>query len=124
MKEPDFQIDDIIQIRDWDDMVEEFGINDDGDILCPFVFTRGMREHCGDHFQVMSIREGITSYPEGRKSLTDWLYKLKHLDSKKTLMWNFSEASFEGRGLKKERTDVVEAIQNTFIPKEKFKDAV
>ena len=44
----DFSIGQRVRIREWDDMKEEFGLNEWGDyILCKPVFTMGMRPLCG-----------------------------------------------------------------------------
>lgn len=37
----------IIRIRDWSDMMEDFGLDEDGDIDCYGSFTTEMREYCG-----------------------------------------------------------------------------
>lgn len=44
----EFKVGDRVRIRQWDDMMEEFGIDNDGDIqLSAEVFTNDMRELCG-----------------------------------------------------------------------------
>lgn len=60
----DFHVGDVVRIRDWDDMVAEFGIDRDGDIPCRAHFVRGMRRLCGNVFTITDISgcdvEGLT----------------------------------------------------------------
>ena len=42
-----FQVGDKVQIREWDDMENEFGLDFDGDINCRFTFTKNMKTYCG-----------------------------------------------------------------------------
>lgn len=54
MKPEDIKIGDRLRVREWEDMVEEFG--DDGyDIACDLTFTQGMRYMCGMPFTVEEI---------------------------------------------------------------------
>ena len=48
----DFHVGDVVRIRDWDDMVAEFGIDRNGDIPCRAHFVRGMRRLCGNVFTI------------------------------------------------------------------------
>ncbi len=43
----DFKVGDRIRIREWDDMVAEFGTNEYGEIPCHCVFVPEMRPTCG-----------------------------------------------------------------------------
>lgn len=54
-----FQIGDKLRIRQWDDMVKEFGIGENGNIQCTFVFTKQMKILCGQPFTVSSIEESF-----------------------------------------------------------------
>jgi hypothetical protein len=54
-----FQIGDKLRIRQWDDMVKEFGINENGNIPCTFVFTKQMKILCGQPFTVSSIAKSF-----------------------------------------------------------------
>lgn len=54
MKPEDIKIGDRLRVREWEDMVEEFG--DDGyDIACDLTFTQNMRYMCGRPFTVEEI---------------------------------------------------------------------
>jgi len=57
MKELVFQVGDIVRVREWDDMVEEFGYDNDDleldtDIKVPFLFTREMKKFCGEIYKI------------------------------------------------------------------------
>ena len=42
-----FEVDDVVRIREWDDMESEFGLSSNGNIKCKCYFTTGMRQSCG-----------------------------------------------------------------------------
>lgn len=48
----EFQVGDRCRIRQWDDMAEEFGLDEDGRINCYAFFIEGMRYLCGAPFTV------------------------------------------------------------------------
>lgn len=48
------QIGELVKIRDWDDMVDEFGISG-GDIPCEDSFVADMRQFCGLEFTITNI---------------------------------------------------------------------
>lgn len=50
---------DLVRIREWDDMVDEFGIDSMGDIKSDPYFVVGMRELCGREFVVENFNEYI-----------------------------------------------------------------
>ena len=54
----EFKIGDILKIREWDDMAEEYGINRHGNIACDLVFIRGMKYMCGEIFTLRKIDAG------------------------------------------------------------------
>lgn len=54
MRSDVFKSGDVVRIRDWDDMVEEFGI-EYGEIKCDARFTEEMRYLCGKEFTVGDI---------------------------------------------------------------------
>lgn len=39
-----FQVGDVVRVRSWDDMKDEFGLDVYGDINCRFRFTRAMQK--------------------------------------------------------------------------------
>lgn len=54
----DPQVGDLVAIRDWDDMEEEFGLNEYESIKCEFNFTEAMRSLCGREFTITKIEYG------------------------------------------------------------------
>lgn len=54
-----FHVGDVVRIREWDDMVEEFGTETDDDddeyIACTFSFVSEMRKYCGQEYTIRSI---------------------------------------------------------------------
>lgn len=70
-----FQIGDKLRIRQWDDMVKEFGIDENGNILCTFVFTKQMRILCGQPFTVSSIGKSFdrSEYKSEEESSMDFM---------------------------------------------------
>lgn len=55
MKPEDIKIGDRLGVRKWEDMAEEFGYDEDGDIACDLTFTQDMRYMCGMPFTVEEI---------------------------------------------------------------------
>ena len=41
-----------VRIREWEDMMEDFGLDEDGDIDCYCSFTPEMKEFCGKIIEV------------------------------------------------------------------------
>lgn len=64
MRDEDIHIGDVLRIRQWDDMANEFGINERGSIDCRCGFTTAMIHMCGKQFTVSNIYEdyGETIY--------------------------------------------------------------
>jgi len=53
-----FKVGDRVKVREWDDMVKEFGVDSAGDIRCRCCFTRSMRKYCGEIKTVISVNGG------------------------------------------------------------------
>lgn len=65
------QVGDDVRIRLWDDMVSEFGLDDDGNIPCRFSFVGYMRDMCGQEFTIKDISDGrYIGYPEWDVSIS------------------------------------------------------
>lgn len=64
MRDEDIHIGDVLRIRQWNDMANEFGINAFGSINCRCVFITEMIHMCGKKFTVSKIYEdyGETMY--------------------------------------------------------------
>lgn len=76
-----FQVGDVVRVRSWDDMKDEFGLDADGNINCRFSFTRAMRKMCGKLYHVSKVeQDGLGEretrvYLEERPMRTDiWEY--------------------------------------------------
>lgn len=57
MRPEDIHVGDVLRIRQWDDMAEEFGLSPDCEIMCAYTFTEEMRELCGRTFTVTAVHE-------------------------------------------------------------------
>ena len=51
------KVGDWVRIRQWDDMEAEYGMNEDGDILVPLIFTDSMRGFCGHWGRITGVYE-------------------------------------------------------------------
>ena len=51
-----FQVGQRVRIRQWDDMLSEFGSNSAGSILCAAIFVSDMKYLCGREFTIEKIR--------------------------------------------------------------------
>lgn len=60
MRDEDIHIGDILLVRQWDDMVREFGVNEDGYIETNIGFGKSARALCGKQFTV--INESVDTY--------------------------------------------------------------
>ena len=56
-EKPTFKVGELVRIRQWDDMAKEFGVDDDGSIMCHCNFTEGMRPLCGKYAEIVSLTE-------------------------------------------------------------------
>lgn len=53
----------IVLIKEWDDMVNEYGMSDDGDILTPnFPFIKSMKKFCGMPVVIVKCDEDENCY--------------------------------------------------------------
>lgn len=57
MRKQDIHVGDRLRIRQWDDMADEYGLNDWGEIKCKLVFVDPMRDLCGIEFTVDEISD-------------------------------------------------------------------
>lgn len=60
-----FAVGDRVRIRDWDDMASEFGVDEDGEIPCKYIFTPAMRVFCGQEYTISTTRNN----PDGTQGL-------------------------------------------------------
>ena len=66
---------DKVLVRSWESMVEEFGIDDDGDIDTTPCFATRMKEYCGLEMTVSDVRAGFVLL-EGAE---EWGFKPEHV---------------------------------------------
>lgn len=66
----EFHAGDVVRIREWDDMEQEFGLNEYGNIACRFSFTDKMRSYCGEVYTIGLIDEREHVHFEERHSLS------------------------------------------------------
>ena len=53
-----------VRIKEWYELEKEFGLDEDGDIICYCSFTSEMKEYCGEVIEVdeLTLAEGIFMY--------------------------------------------------------------
>lgn len=54
-EEPKFKVGELVRIRQWDDMVKEFGIKSWGTIMCQCCFTDVMKPLCGKYAEIVRL---------------------------------------------------------------------
>ena len=50
-----YKIGDTVKIRSWEEMEAQFGLDNDGDIACPGVFTKDMAELCNKEVEIVDV---------------------------------------------------------------------
>lgn len=81
-----FQVGDIVRIREWDDMEDEFGVDFSGAIKCNGVFTPSMRYLCGLELQIASI-DNVKTFPSTDRDGYIVHFKMKNKLRKPGKMW-------------------------------------
>ena len=56
-EEPKFKVGELVRIRQWDDMVKEFGTDSFGSVACRYFFTKRMKPLCGKYAEITKIRD-------------------------------------------------------------------
>lgn len=75
-----YKVGDIVQIRQWDDMAEEFGTTIHGSIACrSWYFVEEMKKYCGQKLRIRAIQK-----------FDDIYYYLNTADT-----WTFTSEMFE-----------------------------
>lgn len=54
-EEPKFKVGELVRIRQWDDMVKEFGTRFTGSVDCKCCFNDGMKPLCGKYAKIVSL---------------------------------------------------------------------
>ena len=94
MSKIEYKVGDIVRIRDWEDMGEEFGYKGfHGDIAAKYTFTRPMRKFCGKTAEIIKMKPAAFE--------PDVIYTLKILERdangdlpKRQAGYNFSTDMF------------------------------
>ena len=55
-EKPTFKVGELVRIRQWDDMVKEFGTRDTGSVNCKCYFTESMKPLCGKYAEIKDLR--------------------------------------------------------------------
>lgn len=55
-EEPKFKVGELVRIRQWDDMVKEFGTTSIGSVDCKCQFTTKMKPLCGKYAEIKDLR--------------------------------------------------------------------
>ena len=68
-----YRVGDKVKVREWDDMVEEFGTDEDGGIDCNMCFVEYMKKYCGKEMTVNRVLTGhyTLEEDEGEFAWTD-----------------------------------------------------
>lgn len=79
----DIQVGDLVRFRNWKDMEEEYGVDDDGNIPCPRIFARDMKYLCGCEATVYGITKDKRIELSGPKEwwLEQWKISAAMLES-------------------------------------------
>ena len=56
-EEPKFKVGELVRIRQWDDMVKEFGTRSTGSVNCKYGFADDMKPLCGKYAEITKIRD-------------------------------------------------------------------
>ena len=56
-EKPTFKVGELVRIRQWDDMVKEFGTRSTGSVNCKCYFTKRMKPLCGKYAEITKIRD-------------------------------------------------------------------
>lgn len=84
MKPSEIEVGDELKIRSWDDMENEFGTNDYGNIPCEGTFTRCMQHICNSPFTVKRIcGVMLKQFVSEEGSEGDWVISADMLEPRK-----------------------------------------
>lgn len=84
MKPSEIEVGDELKIRSWDDMENEFGTDDYGNIPCEGIFARCMQHICNSPFTVKRTRGVMFKFfvsEEGSEG--DWVISADMLEPRK-----------------------------------------
>lgn len=73
IKKARYEVGDRVLVKEWDDMVSEYGIDEDGDIkICASFFVKDMKKYCGRIMTISSVESsGIFQFEDSGWSFTN-----------------------------------------------------
>ena len=81
-EKPKFKVGELVRIRQWDDMVKEFGTKDTGSVNCKCYFTITMKPLCGKYAEIKNI-------------LIDDIVHLRFFNCEEETCWSYSTDMIE-----------------------------
>ncbi len=71
-----YKVGDKVRVRQWDDMVKEFGVDEFGNINTKtgYYFIRQMKEFCGGVYEIYSVLEKSYYLKDGDKYIHHWYF--------------------------------------------------
>lgn len=78
-----FSVGDIVRVRRWSDLEDEYGTDEYDSIQCPYAFTSGMSKHCGKEIHIDSL---VRDYEYGTVEV---------FSTDLPIDWHWSEEMFE-----------------------------
>lgn len=58
-EKPKFKVGELVRIRQWDDMVKEFGTTASGSVNCNLCFAEGMKPLCGKYAEIVKLNGSV-----------------------------------------------------------------
>jgi len=112
---PKFKVGDIVRVRDWEDLKEEIGLDEYGDIASNVCFIKSMFQYCGKEFEIKKVK----SVAEDESiPATSFCYHLSIMPDTWGFSWNFDEETLEPVD---QRTNL-ERIRDRLISKNQFSE--
>lgn len=106
-----FKCGDRVVVREWDDMVSEFGINSYGSIKCRRSFVDGMRKFCGQTAVIRGMGEKLTI---GERVTYIVVLEFLNLDNGRIPSWTFTTDMIEPICSYCQQTDLIDEFINSY----------
>ena len=58
-EKPTFKVGELVRIRQWNDMVKEFGTDSFGSVACRYFFNKRMKPLCGKYAEIVSLNGSL-----------------------------------------------------------------
>jgi len=79
-----FKIGDLVEIKSWDEMVNEFGLDEEGYIKCRNLFSDLMSNLCGKRLNILKIDQSNQQVAFDDTETEDWIIgmdMIKHVEN-------------------------------------------